>query len=57
MSKKNAGLLVIVALVLVVLMVSVVFVTSGYADMLPWSNSLQFVGHCVGSSGGTCGVA
>ena len=53
MSKKNAGLLFVVALILVIAVFAVMYTTTAYAGTLPWSFDSQFVAHCVGTSCGT----
>ena len=56
MSKKNAGLLLVVTLILVIAVFAVMYTTTAYAGTLPWSFDSQFVAHCVGTTGGTCGT-
>ncbi|MFO7680122.1 MAG: hypothetical protein R6X34_08725 [Chloroflexota bacterium] len=55
MSKKNASLLFVMALVFAVVVFAAVFATVSYAGLLPWDGS-QFVAYCTGSAGGSCGV-
>lgn len=55
MSKKNAGLLII-ALILVVAVFAVMFTTTAYAWTFPWSLDSQFVAHCAGTTGSSCGI-
>jgi len=55
MSKKYAGLLFVMALVLAVVVFAAMFTIVSYAGLLPWSD-LQFVGHCTGSTGSVCGL-
>jgi hypothetical protein len=53
MSKKNTGLLLVVALILVIALFAVMFTATTYAGAVPWSFDSQFVAYCSGSS---CGV-
>jgi hypothetical protein len=53
MSKKNTGLLLIVALILVIAVFTVMMTTTAYAGALPWSFEPHFVAWCSGSS---CGI-
>jgi CHASE3 domain sensor protein len=53
-SKRNAGLLLIVALVLVVALFAVMFTTTSYAGVFPGAIDSQFVAHCAGTS---CGIS
>lgn len=55
MSKKYAGLLFVMALVLAVVVFAAMFTIVSYAGLLPWSD-LQFVGHCTGGTGSVCGL-
>ena len=54
MSKKNTGLLLIVALILVIAIFAVMFTATTYAGAIPWSFDTHFVAYCAGSS---CGIS
>ncbi|MBE2220822.1 MAG: hypothetical protein IAF02_04745 [Anaerolineae bacterium] len=53
MSKKNTGLLLVVALILVIAIFAVMLTTNTYYGALPWSFDSHFVAYCSGSS---CGI-
>lgn len=53
-SKRNAGLLFIVALVLVIALFAVMVTTASYAGVFPGAFDSQFIAHCAGTS---CGIS
>lgn len=53
LSKKNTGLFILVALILVVALFAMMLTVTSYAEMLPWSSATHVVAHCAGS---TCSI-
>lgn len=53
MSKKNTGLLFVVALILVIVLFAMMSTVTTYTGEFPWSSAPHLVAHCAGSS---CGI-